>query len=85
MSGVPYLSYMLQFVSAKIQIRVQILRAQEEISGREAGSRHLVTSLFNSRASVETKGSEDHKLFQWYCPASFLFCSQGNCQVVRLL
>lgn len=40
-----YLSYMLQFVSAKIQIRVQILRAQEEISGREAGSRHLVTSL----------------------------------------
>lgn len=80
-----HLSYMQQLVSAKIQIQVQIHRAQKEISAREAGSRHLFTSLFNSMTSVETKRSEDHKLFQWYYPAQFLFCSQGNCQVVRLI
>lgn len=35
-----YLSYMLQLVSSKIQIQVQIHRAQEEISvrGREQAS-----------------------------------------------
>lgn len=60
---------MLQLVSAKIQIQVQIHREQKEISVREAGSRHLFTRFFNSTTSVETKGSEDHKLFQWYGPA----------------
>lgn len=64
-----YHSCILQLGSAKIQIQVQIHRAQEEIHVRRQGAGIYLQVFFNSTTSVETKGSEDHKLFQRYCHA----------------